>query len=414
MDDYTDKILYIEDDEANRVLVRKLLTASGYEVLLAEDGVSGIDLACSSQPSLILMDMNMPGLDGYETSTRIKSIKSLQNVPVIAITANVVDGDRDRSLVAGCDGYIPKPLDPDNFVEEVQKYLGGQRDQVVSSREAVLLREYNDRLVNKLEEKVRELSVELDDSKRSDRLKYNFLSMMKHELRTPLNAIMNYPNMLLEQCVDVLSDEHKKWLLEINKNGKELYEVVNSIFEYIHLEESLSSSSLEPVVFYDVAHVCINRFRPAAEAKGLSLISGVDPDIPLIYTNSKNMQKVLSILIGNAIKFTNRGGVTLNCKQLDLESDALPDNVRTNLDGGIAYLLLTVSDTGIGIAADDHEKIFEEFTQVEDTITRHHGGIGIGLPLARRFVEYYHGRIWLESALGEGSHFHMLLPIKPI
>ena len=152
-------ILYIEDDPVNRALVRKLMKLSSYAFLEAEDGLTGIAIAQEQHPDLILMDMAMPGLDGYETTTRIKSIESLRNIPIIALTAHAMKGDRERCLTAGCDGYISKPIDIDSFSNQVVAYLQGKQEKVEQQDEANYLREYNTKLVFRLEEQVKELRI---------------------------------------------------------------------------------------------------------------------------------------------------------------------------------------------------------------------------------------------------------------
>jgi CheY-like chemotaxis protein len=110
------KILYVEDNHANIALVRRLLSDAGYDVLVAEDGMEGIRVARRELPHLILMDINLPGMDGYEASTKIKGMEQLKEIPIVAVTANVNPGDRERSLAAGCDGYISKPINVKSFV----------------------------------------------------------------------------------------------------------------------------------------------------------------------------------------------------------------------------------------------------------------------------------------------------------
>ncbi|MEA3308836.1 MAG: response regulator [Chloroflexota bacterium] len=117
------KILYIEDNADNRMLVRRILTVEDYEVFEAERGAEGIDLAIRVKPDLILMDMNLPSVDGYELTRQVREIPELQGIPVIAMTANVMHGDREKTLEAGCDGYIPKPIDVDALPHQIKKFL---------------------------------------------------------------------------------------------------------------------------------------------------------------------------------------------------------------------------------------------------------------------------------------------------
>ena len=116
-------ILYIEDNEGNRMLIRRILEVEGYRIIEASDGDQGLELARKTKPDLILMDINLPGMDGYELTGLLKGMKHLAHVPVIAMTANVMKGDREKSLEAGCDGYIQKPVDVDTFSQQIDTYL---------------------------------------------------------------------------------------------------------------------------------------------------------------------------------------------------------------------------------------------------------------------------------------------------
>ncbi len=117
------RILYIEDNPDNRMLVRRVLQAEGYDVIEASDGHTGLQLAAEAQPDLILMDINLPELDGYEVTARMKQLPRISHVPIIAVTANVMKGDREKTLAAGCDGYIQKPIDIDLLPEQIERFL---------------------------------------------------------------------------------------------------------------------------------------------------------------------------------------------------------------------------------------------------------------------------------------------------
>src|SRR5213083_1722399 len=151
------KILYIEDNPENRMLVRAVLEAAGYDLVEAEDGLAGIEAAIREEPALILLDINLPGVDGYEIVAILKSFPNLANTPVIAVTAYAMEGDRQRTLVAGCDGYIQKPIDVDAFPSQVGEFLRGKRERVEAQEEGVYLRELNQRLVYRLLNQVEEL-----------------------------------------------------------------------------------------------------------------------------------------------------------------------------------------------------------------------------------------------------------------
>lgn len=160
MDDIQKKyILYIEDDPQSKILVRKLLTSAGYAVLEAGDGISAIKIVQETIPNLILMDIHIPEMDGYETTTKLKSLQGLKDIPIIAVTASAMKGDRERALAAGCDGYIRKPINPYTFVQQVDEFIKGKKEKIPSAdQEAVYLKEYSKKLVSHLEQKIEELT----------------------------------------------------------------------------------------------------------------------------------------------------------------------------------------------------------------------------------------------------------------
>ncbi len=148
------KILYIEDSVENRLLVKRILESHGYDFYEADDASKGICLAQQLKPDIILIDINLPGLSGYEAATRMKSMDELLNTPIVALTAKVLEGDRERAVISGCDGYIAKPIDVDTFTESIARYLTGERDKLSQEEELAYLRQYSHDLVNRLEEKI--------------------------------------------------------------------------------------------------------------------------------------------------------------------------------------------------------------------------------------------------------------------
>lgn len=154
---YKGTILYIEDNFENKLLVRRILEVGNYRVLEASNGMTGVQMAQEHQPDLIIMDLNLPGMDGYEAATRIKSITKCRNIPIVALTASVQMGDKERSLVAGCDGYMQKPIDLDNFIPQIEEYINGKVERIETASENIYLRQYSEQLVTRLETKILEL-----------------------------------------------------------------------------------------------------------------------------------------------------------------------------------------------------------------------------------------------------------------
>jgi len=248
------KILYIEDNAASRMLVRRILEAQGYTVLEAEDGLSGLQVAQTEAPDLILMDINLPDLDGYAVTTKLKGMVELRNTPIIALTANVMEGDRERSLVSGCDGYIPKPIEVSKLAMQVEEFLGGRRETLRDSQERQYLREYRDRLVDHLEKKVRELTAlnaelerrveertaelraaqaQLIEAEKS-KVVVEMAGATAHELNQPLTTILGLIQ-LIEQNPDDEQSLHQD-LKRIADAAWDMAEIVRKIGQITHYE----------------------------------------------------------------------------------------------------------------------------------------------------------------------------------
>lgn len=160
------KILYIDDHAESRLLIRHILEAAGYDVIEAEDGLAGIRAAEAEFPDLILIDIMMPGLDGREATTRLRGIPRLERIPIVALTAGAVKGDREWALAAGCDGYLQKPVDLDQLVGQIRQFLQGKRESLAPSEEIYYLREHNKRLAERLDQKVQRLQDVTEANKR--------------------------------------------------------------------------------------------------------------------------------------------------------------------------------------------------------------------------------------------------------
>jgi signal transduction histidine kinase len=414
------RILYIEDDFNNRTLVSRILMAYDYEVFQAEDGMAGIRMAQEVQPDLILMDINMPNLDGYEAATKIKSLPGLSRTPVIAVTANVMMGDRERALTAGCDGYLPKPIDVDALPEQIEQFIGGRREKVAEDAEISYLREYNERLVGRLEEKIQALTVANEQLKRSDEMKSRFIAVAAHELRTPITVIRGYVDILLSKGMASQFDAGIRPMLEgIGSGVLRLYDIVQDMLDMTHLEAGTLKLQIAPVRVSEVVEKIIPQFQEALTRRNLTITREMS-DVPNIWGDGGRVRQILNNLIGNAIKYTPNGG------SIKITARAVGEEIRVAAPGrlkGDKFVEVVIADTGVGIDPQEIERIFERFYEVRDPSLHSTsktefmgGGAGLGLSIARGMAEAHGGWIWGESEAHDmqrcpGSKFHLVLPI---
>jgi two-component system sensor histidine kinase BarA len=244
----------------------------------------------------------------------------------------------------------------------------------------------------------------------SNRLKSDFLATMSHELRTPLNSILGFSEVLLSS--NGLSEKQTRWVANIQSSGQQLLNLINDILDLAKIEAGKMQVRLVEFSIYDVCDGMLAMFRPLAEKKNIDLRGQFAPDIPLLRQDAVKVQQILSNLLSNAIKFTPEGGRV----QLKAEMDRLgapPASTASSLryNGG-GYIVLTVSDTGVGIAHEEQELIFEKFRQAGNPLTRQHAGTGLGLSIVRELSKLLGGEVSLQSELGRGSTFIVRLPLQ--
>ena len=238
---------------------------------------------------------------------------------------------------------------------------------------------------------LRSLNVRLEQASRA---KSEFLANMSHELRTPLNAILGFTEMLLDGLYGDVPAELKEPLADIQTNGQHLLRLINDVLDLSKIEAGRMELSLGDYAVADVVSSVRASLRSLATEKGLELLTEVAPDVSDAYGDSKRITQCLLNLVGNALKFTRQGRVVV---AVDRQGD---------------LLRFRVSDTGIGIPADQLDAIFAEFRQVDTTTTRDFGGTGLGLSITKKFVELHGGRIWVESEPGKGSTFAFTVPLR--
>jgi signal transduction histidine kinase len=227
----------------------------------------------------------------------------------------------------------------------------------------------------------------------SNQLKSDFLATMSHELRTPLNSILGFSDVLLSG--GTLNDKQNKWVTNIKASGDRLLLLINDVLDLAKMEAGKMQVRVEEFSIHDVSEGLLSMFRPLAEKKNIALECQIDPGIPVLRQDASKIQQILWNLLSNAIKFTPEGG------RVDLKAET---------DG--VHLILAIVDTGVGIAEEDQEIIFDKFRQAGTALTREQGGTGLGLSIVRELAKLLGGDVSLRSELGRGSTFTVTLPLQ--
>jgi signal transduction histidine kinase len=393
-------VLHIEDDPANRLLVRKLLGPAGFEVIDAVDGLEGIRKALAERPDLVLVDIAIPGLDGYEVTLRLRAEPMLRGLPIVAITA---EGNRDASLAVGCDGFLQKPIDARSFADTVRTYLEGRREHPEQPEAAnEQLRLQSQRIVSHLEQKVAELLgvnrrlLELDQAKKE------FYRNISHELATPMTPIVGYLKLLVDGELGELQTPQVKALRAMDDCVQRLRRLIDALLDVTALETGKMRFAYRDYDLADIVREAISR-QPAFDDGRMRLVA----DLPKrgTLTGSGDVERLgraFDQLLDNATKFTPAGG-TVGVRARRLTS---------------GHLEVCIADTGPGIATEKAKRLFEPFYQVDGSPTRSHGGTGIGLAIVRGVAHGHGGDVRFSSPSTEeivgvpltGAAFYVVLP----
>lgn len=373
-----DRILAVDDSPDNLFLVQTILEDKGYQVSLAEDGMTALAMIEKSPPDLLLLDVMMPGMDGYEVTRRVRQNADRWGfIPILLITAHqqssVVEG-----LDAGADDFIRKPVDMDELLARVRSLL--------------------------------RLKHSIDEREQMARQREDFVSRLTHDLRTPLVAADRMLNLFLQDAFGPTPADMREPLEVMIRSNKNLLQMVNTILEVYRHDAGNKTLTFAACDLRELIAEVMQELHPLAAEREIALTmnmagTGGNPqpvlDHRLIILGDRlELRRVFTNLVGNAIKFTDRGSVTID---LQAEADA-------EAPSATQWVSVTVKDTGAGIPPDDQKSIFERFRQGNHK----RAGSGLGLYLSRRIVEAHHGTITLQSQVGEGSQFTVRLPRQKI
>jgi len=402
-------ILYIEDNLANQKLVERVLSRHNYRLLLADDGLTGMRIAMTESPNLILMDINLPDMNGKDVTAALKAKTQFGDVPIIALTADASEGNRSRALAVGCDGFITKPIDVSSFANQVKGYLNGTKEILPLEYEKETLKTYVGELVGDLESKIKELEAANQKLRKLDVAKSNFIQLVSHELRTPLTLLNGY-RMLLTDMIRKNPDRDDSDTLPsiaagLDKGVSRLSDVIQEVLSVSKITAASLEVSKGPVRIAKELDTVIREFEESCVTRNISIVVEDLSPLPMIAADGKQLRIAFSNIIGNAIKFTPNGG----------SIRIFP--VKANGSVTVAF-----QDYGPGIETAEHKSIFDAFYTLE-SISNHStsktqylgGGLGLGLPIAKGIIEAHDGRIWVESDERNldkmpGSIFYVMLP----
>ncbi|CAN2043648.1 hypothetical protein GMMP1_1160034 [Candidatus Magnetomoraceae bacterium gMMP-1] len=373
-------VLIVDDTLTNIQVLAPMLLEEGYELIFSNDGYEALDQVDACHPDLILLDIIMPNLDGYETCKRLKASEKTSNIPIIFLTAKREPEDIVKGFELGAADYVTKPFNTTEILARVRTHL-----------------ELKDRQDN-LEELVKERTKELESAKakieEANRLKSEFLANISHEIRTPLNSILGFSTILENMTTDTL---HKQYLMNIRNSGRSLLLLLNDILDISKIEAGLLKPMDEAFSPRQLLHELEQFYSPNFINKGLKMIVDISSDVPKYLILDKiRLKQILLNLIGNAIKFTDKGYVKLTAHSEKESADKL-------------NLIISVEDTGIGITKKQVSQIFDAFKQINSEKDSKFKGLGLGLTIAKRLIEMMNGEISISSKEGKGSRFTIIL-----
>jgi signal transduction histidine kinase len=360
-------ILIVDDTLANLRVLTEMLQAQAYKVRAVPSGAMALTVVGAAPPDLILLDINMPEMNGYEVCQHLKGDEQTRDIPVIFISALDEVLDKVKAFEAGGVDYIAKPFQIEEVLARIDNHL-------------------------KLKRLQNQLQQARDTAERANQAKSVFLANMSHEIRTPMNAILGYAQIVAGD--PDLPAKHRQAIQVIETSGNHLLALINDVLDLSKIEAGREELHLADFDLRELVQALAAMFALRCEQRNLNW--RVDLDLPpqQVHGDEKKLLQILINLLGNAVKFTEEGEVVLKVS-------AQPDH----------RFLFEAMDTGPGISPDRQEAIFEAFQQDEAGVQK--GGTGLGLAIARRHVALMEGRLEVESTLDQGARFFFAVKLAP-
>ena len=437
------EILIVEDSPTQAERLRRLIQSLHYNARVAANGQLALAAIRERKPHLVLSDIVMPEMNGYDLCRAIKSDPTLRDIPVILVTSLNDPKDIIRGIECGADNFIRKPYAEDYLLNRIshmlmnQKlrknqnveigialYLGDQKHFINAERQQILdllistyeqavqvngelqarerqVIELNMRLAHhaaELETTNREIALKNLELAEASRMKSAFIANMSHELRTPLNAIIGFTGALLMKLPGPLTADQDKQLTTIRASARHLLSLINDILDVAKIEAGKVTLLIEPVPCHHLIAEVADTLRPLAQQKGLTLEVDAGEQPVVIDTDRRALTQILINLLNNAIKFTEQGSVRISLAQREEDGNVVTE--------------MSITDSGAGIREEDQAKLFQAFSQLDSTSTRHVEGAGLGLYLCQNLANAIGGALFFNSDYGQGSTFTLALRSK--